>query len=86
MRGRDAARPSLLGRIAVFFFVLAVLAATCATPSRAQVQAPVPAPPAASPSNEVLHGWRRGMTNVPLPKSGCFTSSYPNTGWQEGPA
>jgi hypothetical protein len=25
------------------------------------------------------------MAQVPLPKPGCFTSSYPNTGWQEVP-
>jgi hypothetical protein len=25
------------------------------------------------------------MTQVPLPGPGCFTSSYPSTGWQEVP-
>src|SRR5262249_39311929 len=27
--------------------------------------------------------WRRGMARVPLPKKGCFTSSYPSNEWQE---
>jgi hypothetical protein len=95
MRDRGMARPDLLGRMIVFFFALPVLIVTCGGPSLAQeqiqVQAPAPAPPAppappaASPSHEVLEGWRRGMTHVPLPKPGCFTSSYPNTGWQDVP-
>jgi energy-converting hydrogenase Eha subunit F len=89
MRDRGMARPDLLGRMIVFFFALPVLIVRCGGPSLAQeqvqVQAPAPAPPAASPSHEVLEGWRRGMTHVPLPKPGCFTSSYPNTGWQDVP-
>jgi hypothetical protein len=87
MRERHIARSSSLGRILVLLFALPVLILTCAAAALAQgqVQAPVPAPPVASPSTEVLHGWHRGMTTVPLPRPGCFTSSYPNTGWQEVP-
>jgi hypothetical protein len=86
MRDQDNV-PSLLGRIVVLFFALPLLILACAAPALAQGQAvgPVPAAPAASPSTEVLQGWSRGMTNVPLPRPGCFTSSYPNTGWQEVP-
>ena len=81
------ARPGLLGRMAVFFLALPVVILAFGGPSPAQTQAqmPTPAAPAASPSHEVLEGWRRGVTNVPLPKPGCFTSSYPSTGWQEVP-
>jgi energy-converting hydrogenase Eha subunit F len=87
MRGREVPKPSVLGRISVFSFTLSILILTCAASAFAQGQrlAPVPAPPVASPSAEILHSWRRGMTQVPLPKPGCFTSTYPNTGWREVP-
>ena len=29
--------------------------------------------------------WQKAMTRVPLPKKGCFTSSYPSMEWQEVP-
>jgi hypothetical protein len=29
--------------------------------------------------------WEASMSQTPLPKTGCFTSAYPNTGWQEVP-
>ncbi|MBV9968470.1 MAG: hypothetical protein JO228_00675, partial [Xanthobacteraceae bacterium] len=77
----------MLGRIIVFLFALPVLIIVWADAGRAQAQpsGPVPAAPAASPSPEVLHGWSRGMTQVPVPKPGCFTSRYPSTVWQEVP-
>ena len=45
------------------------------------------APPATTqaPPTQSLKDWRAGMTQVPLPKKGCFTSSYPSTEWQEVP-
>jgi len=27
--------------------------------------------------------WRKSMSQVPLPKKGCFESAYPNKGWKE---
>jgi hypothetical protein len=29
--------------------------------------------------------WGATMSETPLPKTGCFTSTYPNIGWQEVP-
>jgi hypothetical protein len=69
MRDRGRVRPDLFGRMIVFFFALPVLIVTCGGPSRAQeqvqVQAPTPAPPAASPSHEVLEGSAGNLGNVP---------------------
>jgi hypothetical protein len=49
-------------------------------------QTPNPTAPAATtPSAKNLNDWRKGMRQVPLPKKGCFTSSYPSTQWQEVP-
>src|SRR5262245_58586862 len=51
-------------------------------------QTPNPTPQAAvtpPPSAKSLHEWRKGMARVPLPKKGCFTSSYPSNEWQEVP-
>jgi hypothetical protein len=85
MRHGEVLKQCWLGRIAVFLFALPILLVAYAASARAQGFAPVPAPPVASPSDEVLHNWRRGMTQVPVPKPGCFTASYPNAGWQEVP-
>jgi hypothetical protein len=85
VRGHDLLKLRLLGRVAVFLFALPVFVLISAASAGAQGFAPVPAPPAASPPNEVLHNWRRGMTQVPVPRPGCFTANYPNTRWQEVP-
>jgi hypothetical protein len=66
---------------------LAIFVAPLMVPEgRAQTPSPGP-PPAVTqpPSAKILDDWRRGMMRVPLPKKGCFTSSYPNTKWQEVP-
>jgi hypothetical protein len=67
---------------------LAVLTALLAAPAgRAQTPNPT-SPPATTqpqPSAKTLHDWRRSMSRVPLPKRGCFTSSYPSGNWQEVP-
>ncbi len=52
------------------------------TPPPATVR---PAPEIKAPSAPSQDEWRRTMTRTPLPKSGCFTSSYPSTQWQEVP-
>jgi hypothetical protein len=66
---------------------LAAFAALLAGPEgRAQTpNATAPAAPTVPPSAKNLQDWRRGMARVPLPKKGCFTSSYPSTQWQEIP-
>ena len=38
-----------------------------------------------SPSAQDLQDWRGGMAHTPPPQTGCFTSSYPNTEWQQVP-
>jgi hypothetical protein len=66
---------------------LAAFAALLAVPV-GHAQTPNPTPPAATtplPSAKSLHEWHRGMARVPLPKTGCFTSSYPSNEWQEVP-
>ena len=42
-------------------------------------------PPPAQPSAAQLEAWRTAMAQVPLPKQGCFTVTYPATQWQEIP-
>lgn len=37
----------------------------------------------AQPSAAQLENWRTAMAQVPLPKQGCFTATYPATQWQE---
>jgi hypothetical protein len=82
---RDGLRPRLLGRFAGFLFLLPLLVLASMMSAFAQGPVPAPGPPAASPSKEILEGWHRGMARVPPPNQGCFTSSYPNTQWQEVP-
>jgi hypothetical protein len=72
---------------AVVALGLAVGAALlAASEGRAQTPNPTPAPTSTpQPSAKNLHDWRRSMRRVPLPKKGCFTSSYPSAEWQEVP-
>jgi hypothetical protein len=44
-----------------------------------------PTPPPAQPSAAQLEDWRTAMAQVPLPKQGCFTTTYPATQWKEFP-
>jgi hypothetical protein len=74
-------------RKAMIALGLAIFIALLTMPEgRAQTSSPSP-PPAATqpPSVKTLHDWRRNMAQVPLPKKGCFTASYPNNQWQEVP-
>jgi hypothetical protein len=50
-------------------------------------QTPNTTPPVTTPqpSAKSLQEWRKGMARVPLPRRGCFTSSYPSTEWREVP-
>jgi hypothetical protein len=72
---------------AITAFGLAAFAALLVAPeSRAQTPSPTPPPATTSqPSTKSLHDWRKGMARVPLPRKGCFTSSYPSAEWQEVP-
>ncbi len=54
-------------------------------------QPPAERPPASqAPASQATttltrETWRRLMARTPFPKAGCYTSSYPNTQWQEVP-
>ncbi len=66
----------------------AAFAQTGTPPSNEPAPAPAPTSPPATtqpPSAKSLEDWRASMARVPLPKKGCFTSSYPSTEWQEVP-
>lgn len=39
--------------------------------------------PTQSEESSKREAWRKSMKKTPLPKSGCFTASYPSTRWQE---
>ena len=44
----------------------------------------IAAPPAVSKEDKrKFEAWRKSMTRVPLPKKGCFKTSYPSTEWRE---
>jgi hypothetical protein len=59
---------------ALLFTAGAVPAATAQTsPPESVESSPTPALPA----------WRISMAQIPPPKNGCFTASYPATEWQE---
>ena len=42
-------------------------------------------PPAAAPKSDLRarEAWRAEMVRLPLPKNGCFTTSYPKAEWRE---
>ena len=44
-----------------------------------------PVPEIKVPPSPRQDDWRRTMTRTPLPKFGCFTSSYPSRRWREVP-
>jgi hypothetical protein len=63
--------------------------AASAQPAASSTQpAPAPTPPQATvppPPAQSLEAWRVIMSRVPVPKKGCFKSSYPSISWQEVP-
>jgi hypothetical protein len=63
--------------------MLPILILTPAASAIAQTSVGPPAP--ASPPAQSVEDWRAGMRRVPLPHTGCFTSSYPSGQWQEVP-
>ena len=71
---------------AVIAVSLAVFTALLAAPEvRAQTPNLTPPVTTPQPSAKNLHDWRKGMSRVPLPRRGCFTSSYPSSEWREVP-
>ncbi len=77
---------SLHSRALTAVSVLGLAALLAAREGRAQTPTPTPAPAVTpQPSSKSLRDWHRSMRHVPLPKRGCFTSSYPSTQWQEVP-
>jgi hypothetical protein len=66
--------------------LLPVFAATAQT-ANPEAAKPAPATPeATSPSSTMSRDeWRRSMARIPVPKKGCYTSSYPRLEWQEVP-
>ena len=94
-RGPRSFACGVLILLALPILILSVAPSASAQPSVAP-PAPAPAtvvaptPPAVAdatkePSAPVLKGWSKGMARTPLPHPGCFTSSYPDTGWRETP-
>ena len=84
----------LASLLLVLAFAPAAAAQTSPEPSQPAITqpptaqpSPAPtAPPAISePSPAQLEAWRAGMAQVPPPTTGCHTSSYPSTQWQEVP-
>jgi hypothetical protein len=67
---------------------LTVVASLLAPPA-APAAPPTPAPAAGKqPSAEETakrEAWRTTMSRTPLPRKGCFKSTFPNTEWQEVP-
>jgi hypothetical protein len=79
MRIRDLSRLGLLGRLGAFLFPLTIIILTCAASALAQ-----------TPSAQELDAWHRQMRQTsplqgqaPLSQGGCFSSTYPNTQWQQ---
>src|SRR5262249_632346 len=75
--------------------VASLLSGLLSFPASAQSRTPPypqPAPPPALPSEEaqplakqLRENWRQLMSRTPTPKSGCYTSAFPSTEWQEVP-
>ncbi|MGA2352440.1 MAG: Ig-like domain-containing protein [Terracidiphilus sp.] len=61
------------------FAAAALVLTACSGLCRAQQDTQQPV------KSEIREAWRKSMVNIPLPKKGCFTASYPSTGWQEVP-
>jgi hypothetical protein len=75
-------------RLLGFVITLPIVMVIFATLAFAQPVSPSPPPttPATAepPSSQTLD-WRKGMARARPEKPGCFTSTYPNTQWQEVP-
>ena len=65
--------------------VLVLAAATLPLSVGAAAQQPGSQEAAPRPSAQARADWQREMTQVPHPKEGCFTSTYPSREWREVP-
>ncbi len=88
MRNNNVLGMSSLGRGTALLFAPPILVLTFAALAFAQTPlgpATSATPPTAAQALSMpkMKDWRAGMAQVPLPKKGCFTSSYPSTRWQE---
>jgi hypothetical protein len=85
MRINPALKLRLFVRCVLPFLAALLPALAWAPPGFAQ--SPVGSSPASAqpPSTKEFKIWRNGMAKVPPPSAGCFTSSYPNTQWQQVP-
>lgn len=76
-------------------FAIIVILLSLGTAFAQPATAPVPPPPSPPqttqppstqpPSAQSREAWQTSMSQTPLPKHGCFKSSYPNLQWQEVP-
>jgi hypothetical protein len=89
MKYSSSARGRLARFIGIMFAASLLAGLMSSIAARAQATEPTPAPSAApQPSAEEAakrKAWRATIARTPAPKKGCFTASYPNTGWQEAP-
>ena len=68
----------------LFAALVSLLALAPSTFAQTSVGDSVPAT-AASQSQQTMRDWHARMQRVPLPKEGCFASSFPSAEWQEVP-
>src|SRR5262249_13519712 len=89
----SSARRRITGVLGVIV-VASLLSGLLSFPASAQSRtppypqpAPPPTPPKATTQRSVhdLEAWHATMSRTPVPKEGCFNSSYPSTNWQEVP-
>lgn len=80
-------RHSARNKAAIASFALALFTPILATSTFAQGSAPSSSsPPAtAAPSAQQLEDWRNGLRQTPPPQTGCYTSAYPSSQWQQVP-
>ena len=82
----DVLRLNGLVGVAARACMLAIAVLISAAPAVAQTPAAPPGPSSLQPPPApALKNWRDGMAHARPTKTGCFTSSYPSTQWQEVP-
>jgi hypothetical protein len=89
-RGRGAKAFSLLlaaGLASGFLSVTASAQPPNQPPAAAPSSQPTPPtePPLSAEERQKREEWQRAMSQVPVPKKGCFNSAYPSLEWREVP-
>jgi hypothetical protein len=82
VRGMMVTVSLLLGLLSSFVASAQPRETPAVQPAPVPTPAPVPAQPPKAPSREE---WRAAMSQLSLPKSGCFKATYPNAEWQQVP-